>query len=145
MRKCGYLCLMSLVPLCISSGFARSDEAGDIVEAAGVQGGLVVHVGCGDGRFTAALGASDGYVVQGLDSNPDNVAEARRHIQSLGLYGKVTADSFDGERLPYTDNLVNLVVTGGECQVPREEVLRVLAPGGVAVTLDSRLSTLNSF
>ena len=34
-----------------------------IVSTAGFQGGLVVHVGCGDGRLTAALGADGRAVV----------------------------------------------------------------------------------
>lgn len=29
-------------------------------------GGLVVHVGCGDGKLTAALRASEAFVVQGF-------------------------------------------------------------------------------
>ena len=32
-------------------------SARKILEAAGVQGGLIVHVGCGDGKLTAALRA----------------------------------------------------------------------------------------
>ena len=122
-----------------------ANTAEGILDAAGIKGGLIVHIGSGDGKLTAALRPRYGYLVQGLDADAGNVAEARRHIQSLGIYGKVTADSFDGKHLPYTDNLVNLVVASGECQPPKEEVLRVLAPGGVAVTLDSRLSILNSF
>jgi len=47
--------------------------------------------------------------------------------------------------LPYADNLVNLVVVSGKWQVAREEITRVLAPNGAAVTLDPQLSTLDSF
>jgi len=80
------------------------------------------------------LRVSDGYVVQGLDADAGNVAEARRHIRSLGIYGKVTADTFDGEHLPYTDNLVNLVVVSGfSVQVSGHEIARVLSPGGVVM------------
>ena len=35
---------------------------------------------------------------------------ARNYIQSLGLYGKISVDTFDGKQLPFVDNLVNLVV-----------------------------------
>ena len=38
-----------------------------IFETAGVRGGLVVHLGCGDGRLTAALHRDKSYVVQGLE------------------------------------------------------------------------------
>ena len=85
-------------------------RAEEILEATGVTGGLVVHVGSGDGLLTAALRARDGILVQGLDTNEDDVTMARRHVQSLGLYGPVTVDAFDGEYLPYAENLVNLLV-----------------------------------
>ncbi len=111
---------------------ARRTSARQILEATGVEGGLVVHIGCGDGRLTAALRAGDRYLVQGLDVDPAAVAEARRHIRQCGLYGDATAVRFDGRRLPYVDNLVNLVVAEDPAGVPMEEITRVLAPGGVA-------------
>jgi len=37
-----------------------------ILTETGVQGGLVVHVDCGDGRLTAALRAHEGFLVHGL-------------------------------------------------------------------------------
>ncbi|NQU21068.1 MAG: class I SAM-dependent methyltransferase, partial [Candidatus Nealsonbacteria bacterium] len=86
---------------------AAADTADDILQATGVQGGLVVHVGCGDGRLTAALGARDSYLVHGLDRDAENVRNAREHVRSLGIYGtKVAIDRFDGRRLPYAENLV---------------------------------------
>jgi len=105
--------------------------ARQILAATGVKGGLIVHVGCGDGRLTAALRANDSYLVHGLDPDAKNVQEARKHIQSLGLYGKVSADRCAGDRLPYVDNLVNLVVSEDPGEVATGEVMRVLAPNGV--------------
>ncbi|MFB3893854.1 MAG: PQQ-binding-like beta-propeller repeat protein [Phycisphaerae bacterium] len=118
-----------------SPGVAWADEKAEakaILDATGVRGGLVVHVGCGDGKLTAALRASDSYIVQGLDDDGANVEKARTYIRSLGIYGKVTAGKLAGERLPYIDNLVNLVVSENIGKVPMDEVMRVLAPGGVA-------------
>ena len=92
-------------------------QAEQILKAASVKGGLVVHIGCGDGKLTAALRANDSYLVHGLDADAKNVEKAREHIRSLNLYGKVTVEHFTepdvvgaGKRLPYTDNLVNLIV-----------------------------------
>ena len=104
-----------------------------ILEATGVKGGLIVHVGCGDGKLTAALRADDRFVVHGLDADAENVAAARQHIQSLGLYGKVSVEQWTGQRLPYADNLVNLVVVSRPSSVAKAELLRVLCPDGVAV------------
>jgi outer membrane protein assembly factor BamB len=113
-------------------GAAADGEAKQILDAAGVQGGLILHVGCEDGKLTAALHADDKYVVHGLDVKEGNVAAARRHADSLGLSGKVSFDTFDGKRLPFADNLVNLIVAERIGDVPMDEVMRVLAPLGVA-------------
>ncbi|MGB2822732.1 MAG: class I SAM-dependent methyltransferase, partial [Phycisphaerae bacterium] len=111
---------------------AEGPSAKDILNATGVKGGLVVHLGCGDGKLTAALCAGDAYLIHGLDSDAANVDKAREHVRSLGLYGKVSIDRQTARRLPYIDNLVNLLVADDLGGVPKEEVLRVLAPLGVA-------------
>jgi len=113
-----------------------------LLRASGIKGGVVVHLGCGDGRTTATLHASDRFLVCGLDTDADKVEEAKAHIDSLGLYGKVSAEKYDGKNLPYGDNIVNLLVTSGECQVASEEITRVLVPGGVALTLDPETRNL---
>ena len=60
------------------------------------------------------------------------VAQTREYVRSEGLYGPVSADRFGGRRLPYVDNLVNLLVAEDLGDVSIEEVMRVLAPLGVA-------------
>ncbi|MHC4250806.1 MAG: outer membrane protein assembly factor BamB family protein [Planctomycetota bacterium] len=133
--------LKALVACAFLSGLtsmpARASEAGRILEASGVRGGLVVHLGCGTGELTAALRAGDGYLVHGLDADAAKVAAARRRIEGLGLYGPVSVDTFDGQRLPYVDGLVNLIVSEDPTTVPRAEIMRCLAPLGVAM-IDGR-------
>jgi len=107
-------------------------QARHILNATGINGGLIVHIGCGNGRLTAALRANDSCIVHGLDTKITNVENARSHIKTLGIYGKVIADTFDGENLPYIDNLVNLLVVSDRYNISRDEMLRVLAPGGTA-------------
>ena len=115
-------------------------QAEKILKATGVQGGLIVHLGCGDGKLTAALGARDGYLVHGLERDSDWVDRARQHVQSLRLsalsneplYGKVSIEQWTGEHLPYADNLVSLVIWDVGIGIRDEEIQRVLAPGGVA-------------
>ena len=75
-------------------------QAEAIFAATGTTGGLVVHLGCGNGRLTAALRKDESYVVHGLDADPSRVDEARSHIRSLGLYGPVSAERWDGSVLP---------------------------------------------
>ena len=52
-----------------------------------------------------------------------NVAVARKHIQSLELYGPVSVQQWSGQRLPYVDNLVNLIVAVVSCQLLRRRTL----------------------
>jgi len=113
-----------------------ADRARRILGAAGVTGGLVVHVGCGEGKLTAALGADDRYVVHGLDTEATSVDAARAHVRGLGLYGRVSVDRFDGRSLPFVSGLVRLVVAERLGRVPMAEVMRVLCPGGVAQVSD---------
>ncbi|MHC4504785.1 MAG: outer membrane protein assembly factor BamB family protein, partial [Planctomycetota bacterium] len=110
--------------------FAVSARA--ILDATGVKGGLVVHLGCGDGRLTASLRANDSYLVHGLAATADDVTSARDTIRKLGLYGKVSIDRLAGGRLPYVGNLVNLVVAEDPGAVRTDEIMRVLCPEGVA-------------
>ncbi len=113
---------------------SADQQAQDILKATGIKAGLIVHLGCGNGRLTAALGrAKPGpFVVRGLDADAKNVDAARKHIASEGLYGQVSVAQCSGKRLPYVDNLVNLVVAEDLGGVSADEVMRVLAPLGVA-------------
>ena len=97
------MCLGAEAPDADQSSLARR-----ILADAGVRGGLVVHVGCGDGRLTAALGANGRHLVQGLNTDAASVEQARKRIRSLGLYGDVSVAQFESKRLPYADNLVNI-------------------------------------
>ncbi len=122
-----------LIILGLSAAAASAATSGrEIIEATGVQGGLVVHLGCGDGKLTASLRGDDRYAVHGLDADPANVAAARKHLRSRGLYGPVSVAQHSGSRLPYADNLVNLLVCERAGDVSIDEMMRVLAPLGVA-------------
>ena len=130
--------LPGLAAVCLLAGTAAANQgdaaapAGSILGLTGVQGGMVVHLGCGDGKLTAALRVNDRYTVHGLERDPAEVARARSFIQSLGIYGPVSVEQYSGSVLPYTDNLINLVVVQDAGSVPTAEVMRVLAPGGAA-------------
>lgn len=84
-----------------------ADPIAPILSASGVKGGLVVLVRPADERLAAQLRNSGPFVVDELKN-------------------------WRGRELPYIDNLVNLLVADNHGDVPTEEVMRVLAPGGVA-------------
>ena len=128
------VCAVVLAHARADAGSAEEALAKEILAATGVRGGLVIHLGCGDGRLTAALRAGDSYLVHGLDADAGNVAKARERLGTLGLYGPVSVAQFDGRHLPYAENLANLVVSEAVGQVAAAEILRVLCPGGAAYT-----------
>ena len=138
MRKRSMRIASVLVCACVlmAAGMASAAEDAEVVAEkmlnhCGVEGGgLVVHLGCGDGRLTAALCTGRVGVVHGLDFDAEKVAMARRHIKAQGLYGKVSAHHISGRRLPYADNLVNLIVAEDRRAVTMGEMMRVLRPGG---------------
>jgi len=122
-------CMLSVV---MAQPTDYAQKARQILDISNVKGGLIVHIGCGNARLTAALHSGDGYLVHGLDTQTENLQVERDYVQSLGLYGPVSIDGFDGQRLPYIDNLVNLIVIEDLSGMSMTEVMRVLAPLGVA-------------
>jgi outer membrane protein assembly factor BamB len=127
---------LAALGVAFGGGFAHAqgerELAKTILEETGVKGGFVVHLGCGDGRLTSALRANERYQVHGLDRDATNVENARQRLLKAGVYGDVAVDRLDGSLLPYVENLVNLVVAEDLGDTPMNEVLRVLAPNGVA-------------
>jgi len=130
--------IYKLLIVCLLSGAINANgndavkSAKEILDTAGVQGGIVVHLGCGGGILTAALRANDRYTVHGLEANPAKVADERSYICEQGVYGPVSVERHSGASLPYSDNLINLIVVQVAGKVPMDEIMRVLAPGGVA-------------
>jgi len=124
--------LITLLLGILFSCSAWAESAEKILKSSGIKGGLVVQIGCDDPVLLMAFHANESYLVHGLDVNAEKVAKVRNFIQSKGLYGPVSLDTFDGKNLPYADNLVNLLVVDDLGNVSKEELMRVLVPGGVA-------------
>jgi len=139
MRFCGVV--LAAVAVCSCAALLQAAEpadtkalAAEILAGAGVPGGLCVHLGCGDGSLTANLSAEGRFLVHGLDADAAAVDAAARLIRSRGIYGQVWAEAYAGEHLPYSENLVNLIVVDAPARtsVPYAEIFRVLVPEGVA-------------
>nr|MBC8874528.1 PQQ-binding-like beta-propeller repeat protein [Planctomycetota bacterium] len=138
MKTC--MIMITLVLLCMAVPVGQSRAQGDktaetaqqITDLSGLRGGLAVHHDCGDGGLIFALGAVDSWVVQGLSRDAQQVERCRRAIESRKSTGNVTVRLWQEEFLPYSDNLVNLFVADSATMPPMSEVMRVLAPHGVA-------------
>ena len=81
--------------LILSAPVLGGQSVAGSVERSGIRGGIVVHLGCGDGRKTADMLLNGSYLVHGLDTSADHVAKAsgrgvvgkamwRRHIPITG-------------------------------------------------------------
>ena len=123
-----------------AAGQGGAITADEVLLATGVKGGLVVHVECGIpstgseqvGGLTADLRMNASFMVHGLSTDHSTVARVREHVRSRGLSGPVSVDWWDGQGLPYVDNLVNLLVAEVLPEGGMNEVMRVLVPNGVA-------------
>jgi hypothetical protein len=81
-RLSGWLVLLLAFGSLAATLHAQSAQA--ILETTGIKGGLIVHLGCGDGRLTAALHANESYLGHDLGADPEHVAAAQKHISSPG-------------------------------------------------------------
>ena len=110
---------------------AVDDELKTLLDKSGIRGGIVVCLGCGEGARIASLYTSDAYTVHGLIRQPDRLRAARAYLKQAGLYGPVSVELLTAAHLPYSRDLINLVIAEDLGDIPESEVLRVLVPNGV--------------
>ena len=120
-----------------SAEATATTTATEMIAFGGVPGGMSAVVGPQDASLALALSKQGSFTVQCLFTDREKCRAARQAIDEIGVYGTVSADMMDSERLPYTNNLLNLVVIDRWAdQAGRgltvNEILRVLAPLGTA-------------
>lgn len=134
---CTLLVISQAFPIEKQGPLEHQALARQILRSAGIKTGLCVHLGCEDGKLTAALGQAGKLLVHGLALDRNSMESARQHLESKGVYGQVSVDSISLERLPYADNLVNLLIADDlpvllARKLSLKEVMRVLCPDGIA-------------
>jgi len=98
-----------------------------------LHGGLIVLAGSQDADLLVDLATTPHVLVHGLVQDADRLEAVRRGIREAGLYGQVSAMSWEGPALPYADGMVNmLLVPDEQLNLAAEEIERVLAPLGIA-------------
>jgi outer membrane protein assembly factor BamB len=113
--------------------------ASQLVQTADSAGGVCSVLGAPDARFAIALAKQGPFVVQCLFENESDCQRAREEIRACGMYGRVSAVTFAGNRLSYAPNLINVLVLDGyptslRGGVSLAEITRVLTPlGTVAI------------
>jgi len=108
------------------------ETVSDILNISQVNGGLIVLIGCKDGRSAVELRASDRYFVYGFDVDKTNVTVVRGTVREAGLSESVWVDWLAGGRFPLAENMVNLLISEDLGEVSMAEVMRVLVPNGIA-------------
>ena len=111
-----------------------------ILRRTGVTEGYCVDLACGKGQLAYALARRSKLHIYAVDSDPANVAAARKALFAAGLYGtRVTVHLGDPNRTPYPDYFADLAVSAGGLTGPSDpsilsEAGRLLRPcGGVAL------------
>jgi len=137
---CPVLWLLALLALPAAAGEVPGEgpAAKSVLEASGIKAGLCLHLGCGRAEsagLTAALAESSAMLVHGLALDDAALFRARAAIEARGVPGRAMVEKLAGKALPYLPDLAKLVVVEdlaalAAAGISREEVLRVLAPGG---------------
>ncbi|MCK4960371.1 MAG: PQQ-binding-like beta-propeller repeat protein, partial [Planctomycetes bacterium] len=102
-----------------------------LVEESGLSGGIIVVLDNVEGGFLSDLAVNSSFLVQGLSAHKIDIEKARQAVQARGLYGQVSCNQYNGSELPYVDDLINLVLCEESTRVHRDELIRVIAPGGM--------------
>ena len=121
-----------------------AQTAKEILAAGGVSAGLCVLIDCGrksSPGLTAELAAGGGMLVHGLCWDSAALARAREAIDAKKVGPQASVEQISGNSLPYVRHLCNLVVvedagTLAARGVGRDELMRILAPGGALCVLD---------
>jgi len=131
--------LIATIALAVATETCFAQSAQELVDAAGFKGGVVVHVGCGDGALAIEIHRIvPNSLVHGIDVQASQVQQIRSNLFDKGSDGKVTFGGWDGKTVPLVADFVNLLIIGDGQTVSSQEINRVLAPGGTAVMIKGR-------
>jgi outer membrane protein assembly factor BamB len=116
------------------SAFGFTSPAAEVVSASGIQGGMCVLLGPPNTALASTLHQGGPFQVHIWNGDTAAINSARLAVKSLGIYGPVSAECGRQDSLPYSENLVNLVVADPlPSGLGLGEILRVLTPGGAVL------------
>jgi outer membrane protein assembly factor BamB len=115
-----------------------ADAAAKLPPAVKERGGLCIVIGDpAQIEVAKQLSESGPWVIHWLAPKGTSMEELRRKLQNEGGYGKISIEPWEADHLPHTDNLANVIlVDAGPERFSGEELLRALAPQGIAVVAD---------
>ena len=99
-----------------------------------IHGGFVVQLGSSDADTASELAKTGRYIVHLLDTDAAAVQKVQAALHQVQIYGVASAETIpDFSHLPYTENLVNLLVVTRPKTAALKEIFRVLVPDGAVV------------
>ena len=116
-----------------------------LVRLSDLPGGVCVVLGDRDGELALSISRHNRFTIHSLYNDTTSLDKAREKIDRHGVYGRVSADLAQYNPLPYTENLVNIIVADDYQMLESRglsmnELFRVLTPRGVVFLGDSSTS-----
>ncbi len=130
--------------ICIAAPSLGSAPLAQLIEKTQTHGGLIVYIGSKSGDEIASLYPNNRYLVQVLSTKAEAIDRCRAFLEKENLYGPVSVTRFDGEHLPYVDNMVNLLIAEDLFSLSEKEMLRVVCPGGSMCLLRNKTWTIKT-
>lgn len=133
LRRALSLIVIPALAMALSASPLRAQTADEVREATGVEAGVVAQVPATDGKLLADFAATGRVLAHGLALDRDAANKVEAAIEAAHVEGLAMVDVLSqGGRLPYADNLVNLLIVDndvlGKLAPADGEVLRVLVP-----------------
>lgn len=119
----------------VLSAEPAAELAGFISQSAGLDAGMALVINDTDGKLTAALAKGNRLTVQGCVWEDKTIQADRAMLLAEGVAERASLIRIATNGLPYADSLINLMVAASWGRQPLDlaELLRVLAPGGIAL------------
>lgn len=132
-------CAASTLPEVAPAAENASADGAVLLADSGLPGGICLVIGGNEAQLALSLAEDKQLVVQLLTERADDLALLRETIRAAGAYGRVSADLLPNGKLPYADNLLNIVVAADPSSLVRNgiamgELTRVCAPKGIVYT-----------
>jgi len=100
-----------------------------------ISGGVLLYLGDPDNALLTELAemSNERFLVRVLLSEDGDLAMRRERLLADGLYGKISLVHWSRSDLPFSPNVVNVLVIDSPDKVSRDEIQRVLVPHGFAL------------
>jgi outer membrane protein assembly factor BamB len=147
--RTGSLLAVFIIVLLLQTGTkaaATQTNAGNtaktLIQSADIPGGICVILGRTDADLPLSIPKYGSFTVHTLLHDRNLIGKVRRKIDRQGIYGKVSADLGHYDKLPYTENLINIVIADNcptleSNEISADELFRILAPRGILFLGDS--------